>query len=187
MSNVFLLYIPPGNHEAMVHYQDTIVNRVSLERLNPFVSDNLRARLIGLFGSNPIATWGSEAGPKNRSNFERMTPGDDILIVEGERIRLIGKVAAKTESKALSQELWKALSGRESTTWELIYFIANPRELDLPFKDFCELFRYDRSYRLRGFTTVAADKLEDFYRRYDDLYSILERIQKGQPIAEKGS
>jgi hypothetical protein len=24
MSNVFLLYMPPGNHEAMVHYQDTI-------------------------------------------------------------------------------------------------------------------------------------------------------------------
>ncbi|SRR6266545_1842620 len=186
MSNVFLLYMPPGNHEAMVHYQDTIVNRVSLERLNAFISPNLRVRLKDVFGSKPIATWGSEAGPRNRSNFERMTPGDDILIVEGDRIKLIGKVAAKTESRPLSQELWKALSGKESTTWELIYFIANPRQLELPFKDFCDLFGYERSYRLRGFTTVAADKLEGFYKRYDDLYSILERIQKGQPIAEKG-
>ncbi len=24
MTNVFLLYMPPGNAEAMVHYQDTI-------------------------------------------------------------------------------------------------------------------------------------------------------------------
>ena len=186
MHNVFLLYMPPGNRDAMVHYQDTIVARVSAGRLNPFLSPNLRARLSNVFGSKPIATWGSEAGPRNRANFERMTPGDDILIVEGDRIRLIGKVAAKTESKPLSQELWKTLSGRESPTWELIYFIANPRELNLPFKDFCDLFGYERSYRLRGFTTVAADKLEGFYKRYDDLYSILERTQKGEPIAEKG-
>src|SRR5213080_4496337 len=40
--NVFLLYMPPGNREAIVHYQDTIVNRVALERVRPFVSDNLR-------------------------------------------------------------------------------------------------------------------------------------------------
>src|SRR2546423_8140368 len=71
--NVFLLYMPPGNREAIVHYQDTIVNRVALERVRPFVSDNLRARLIGLFGSNSIAVWGSEGGPRNRSNFERMS------------------------------------------------------------------------------------------------------------------
>jgi hypothetical protein len=187
MHSVFLLYMPPGNAEAMIHYQDTLVNRVSLERLSPFLSPNLRTRLKDVFGSKPIATWGSQAGPKNRSNFERMTPGDDILIVEGARIRLIGKVAGKTESRPLSQELWKALSGKKSTTWELIYFIANPRELNVPFKDFCDLFDYERSYRLRGFTSVAANKMESFYKRYDDLYSILERMQKGEPIAEKGS
>lgn len=187
MGNVFLLYMPPGNHEAMVHYQDTIVNRVPLDRLNSFLSPNLRARLRGVFGLKPIATWGSQAGSRNRSNFDRMTPGDDILIVEGKRIKLIGKVAAKTESTSLSQEPWKALSGTATPTWELIYFIANPRELDLPFKEFCDLFGYERSYRLRGFTTVAADKLKDFYKRYDDLYSILERIQKGEPVTEKGS
>jgi len=187
VSNVFLLYMPPGNRQAMVHYQDTIVNRVSPERLSRFVAPNLGARLIGLFGSNPIAVWGSEAGPRNRSNFERMSPGDDILIVEGERIRLIGKIAGKAESRSLSQELWKPLSEHESTTWELIYFIANPRELDLRFTEFCRLFGYAPTYRLRGFTSVATEKLEEFYKRYDDLYSILERLQKGQPIAEKGA
>jgi hypothetical protein len=187
VGNVFLLYMPPGNREAMVHYEDTIVKRVPLSRFSPFISDNLRNRLIGIFGPNPIAVWGSVAGSRNRSNFERMNAGDDVLIVEGERIKLIGKIAAKTENPSLSRELWKTLSGSGETTWELIYFIANARRLDVPFEEFCRLFGYEPNYRLRGFTTVAADKLEDFYRRYDDLYSILERIEKGQPIAEKGS
>ncbi|HEX6574953.1 MAG TPA: hypothetical protein VF042_08260 [Gemmatimonadaceae bacterium] len=185
MSNVFLLYMPPGNAEAMVHYQDTIKNKVPLARLAPFISGNLRARLISIFGSKPIAVWGSAAGPKNRTNFERMSEGDDILIVEGDSIRLMGKVAAKVESRELSSELWKPLKGDGTTSWELIYFIANPRELEVPFAEFCALFGYAPKYRLQGFTTVAPQRLENFYSQYDDLYSVLERIQNGQPVLRK--
>lgn len=185
MSNVFLLYMPPGNAEAMVHYQDTIKNKVALNRITPFVSTNLRSRLMSIFGNKPIAVWGSSGGPKNRSNFERMHEGDDILIVEGDSIRLMGKIAAKVESKDLSRELWHPLKGDGPASWELIYFIANPRELDVPFADFCRLFGYAKNYRLQGFTTVAPARLQTFYARYDDLYSVLERIQSGQPILEK--
>jgi hypothetical protein len=138
-----------------------------------------------VFGGNPIAVWGSEAGPRNRSAFERMGEGDDVLIVEGATIRLLGKIAAKVESPALSRELWKPLRGEGDTTWELIYFIANTRELDIPFTEFCRLLGYDTSYRLRGFTTIAADKMERFYAKYDDLYSVLVRLQQGEPVAQR--
>ena len=102
MGNVFLLYMPPGNRQAMVHCQDTIVNRVALARVTPLIPSKLQDRLIRVFGESPIAIWGSEAGPRNRANFERMSAGDDVLIVEGDTIRLIGKIAAKTENRALS-------------------------------------------------------------------------------------
>jgi len=151
MSNVFLLYMPRGNNQAMVHYQDTIRNRVSLSRLSGFISDNMRAKLASIFGTAPIAVWGSQAGDRNRSNFERMTPGDDVLIIEGDSIRLIGKIAAKVESKELSRELWKPIAGPRDLGWELIYFIANPRELDVPLTEFCRLFDYAPHFRLRGY------------------------------------
>ncbi len=185
MSNVFLLYMPPGNAEAMVHYQDTIKNRVAPARIAPHVSTNLRATLISIFGQSPVAVWGSAGGPRNRSNFERMSKGDDLLIVEGDTIKLIGKVAAKVESESLSRELWRPLKGAGDGTWELIYFIANPRELSVPFVEFCTLFGYAANYRLRGFATVDRDRLDDFYSKYDDLYSILVRIQNGQPVTKK--
>jgi hypothetical protein len=156
-----------------------------LRRILRFVPQNLRAKLTSIFGGAGVAVWGSEAGPKNRSNFERMSQGDDVVIVEGDRVRLIGMIAAKVESEDLSRELWKPISGSGSTTWQLIYFIANPRELDLPFKEFCRLFGYAESYRLRGFTTVGPDKLEQFYARYDDLYSVLVRLQKGESVWQK--
>lgn len=184
MGNAFLLYMPPGNAEAMVHYQDTVKNRVSLSRISRFVSGNLNASLIKTFGQSPIAVWGSQAGPRNRGNYERMSPGDDIVIVEGDTVRLIGKVAAKVENEALARELWKPI-GRKSAPWQLIYFIANPRELDVPFAEFRNLFGYEKTYRLQGFTSVAQARLEEFYARYDDLYSVLVKLQGGEAIAMK--
>jgi hypothetical protein len=187
MANVYLLYIPPGNAEAMVHYEDTIKHKVDLKRLSPHISIELRARLISIFGQSPIAVWGSAGGPANRNNFERMSSGDDILIVEGETIKLIGKVAGKVESAPLSRELWRPLGGRGTTSWELIYFIANPRELHVPFAELCSLLGYARNYQLRGFAPVAPQRLKEFYSKYDDLYSILVRIQRGEPVAQRAT
>ena len=169
----------------MVHYQDTIKNRVALRRIAPFISQDLRAKLMSVFGDAPIAVWGSRAGPKNRSNFASMSQGDDIVIVEGNSVRLIGKIAAKFDSEELSRQLWKPITGTGNTTWQLIYFIANPRELDLPFREFRRLFGYADNYRLHGFTAVGPDRLDQFYAKYDDLYSVLVRLQRGEAVSEK--
>ena len=185
MRNVFLIYMPPHNPEAMVHYEDTIKRKVTTNRITKFVSQDLRARLAEVFEKHPIAVWGSVAGPANRGKFDRMTEGDDLLIVEGDSIKLIGKIAAKTQNADLSRELWKPLTDGAGAPWELIYFIANPRELDVPFAEFCRLFGYAMTYRLRGLTSVSDEKAEAFFERYDDLYSILLRVKAGQPVTKK--
>lgn len=75
MRNIFLLYMPPGNAEAMVHYRDTIQNRVPMERLSRFLARDHVERLRQVFGNRPIAVWGSRNSPANRSSFERMGVG----------------------------------------------------------------------------------------------------------------
>ena len=186
MRNIFFLYIPPGNLEALVHYQDTIVSKVSPERIFKYIDHNLRTRLLQIFGNKPIAVWGSRASDANRPRFERMSPGDDILIVEGNTIKLLGKIAAKTINHDLSRELWKNIKDEESEKgWDLIYFIANPLEINLPFAAIKELFDYSSKYTLRGFGNISDDKLKQFYEQYDDLYSILQRIKMGELIEKK--
>ena len=161
MRNIFLLYMPPGNAEAMVHYQDTIRIRsrsIGLRRTSLPVSDKLQQ----VFGSRPIAVWGSRDTSANRAKFDRMDEGDEILILEGHTIRLLGRVAAKDVNPHLSRELWQNLRGGETEGWDLIYFIANPREIDLPFQTFCELLGYQPDFHLHGFTRVAEKRLETF-------------------------
>jgi hypothetical protein len=68
--------------------------------------------------------------------------------------------------------------------WNLIYFIANPREINLPFAEFCRLFGFKDNFQLRGFTSISKERLETFYAQYDDLYSILLRLKEGGRVRE---
>lgn len=184
MRNIFILYMPPGNGEAMVHYEDTIRKKVAPERIFAHADSSLRKRLEIVFGNNPIAVWGSRDGPQNRAKFDRMQPGDEVLIVEGPTVKLLGRVATKTVSAELSRELWKNLHGGATSGWDLIYFIANPLEIGVPFSVVCDLLGYTRDLQLRGFTSVAEERLKAFYSIYDDLYSIL-LAKKGGLSVEK--
>jgi hypothetical protein len=113
-----------------------------------------------------------------------MNEGDEILIVVGSTIKLLGRVACKDVNPALSKKLWMNLRGEATEGWDLIYFIANPREIELPFAKFNELFGWASNFKLRGFTSVAKDKLDRFYEKYDDLYSILLHLRDGQAIKQ---
>lgn len=184
MRNIFLVYIPPGNAEAVVHYEDTIRKKVPPEQIYRHIDGTLKERLEHIFGGRTIAVWGSNDSSANRSKFEKMQPGDDVLIIEGPIIKLLGKVAATTINPNLSNELWKPLRGGTIQRWDLIYFIANPQEIDLPFAEFCNLMGYSENYQLRGFSSVSQSNLEKFYEHHDDLYSILMRLKQAQPVYE---
>lgn len=185
MRNIFILYMAPGNYEQMVHYEDTIKNKVSQERIFRYLDQNLQNRLREVFFNKPIAIWGSEDSSANRSHFEKMQPLDDILIVEGDTIKLLGIIALKTVNTDLSRELWQNLRGGRQVVWSLIYFIANPLEIELPFSELIKLIGYKENYRLRGFTSVSNDRLKEFYSKYDDLYSILQRIKQGKTYEQR--
>jgi hypothetical protein len=184
MRNIFLLYMPPGNAEAMVHYQDTIRNKVTFARIAQHISPSLGHKLQNLFGSRAIAVWGSRDTPANRAKFDRMNEGDEILIVEGQTIKLLGRVAAKDTNPNLSRELWQNLRGGSQEGWDLVYFIANPKEIELPFSQFCGLVGWQEGLQLRGFTSIARERLKGFYEKYDDLYEILIRLKLGNKIQE---
>src|ERR1035437_7117619 len=184
MRNIFLLYMPPANAEAMVHYEDTIRKRVASARILPLASSSVTRKLGQVFGQRPIAVWGSRDTSANRAKFDRMNEGDEILIVEGQTIKLLGRVACKDVNPRLSQELWKNLRGEITAGWDLIYFIANPKEIELPFSKFKEIIGFAANFQLRGFMGAATDKLEKFYSKYDDLYSILLQLKVGQAVKE---
>jgi len=185
MRNVFLLYIPPTNHEAIVHYEDTIVGSVDQARIAPHLSRKDGDRLRRMFGDRPLKVWGSRDSNKNRSTFDKMSEGDDVLIVAGPIIKFMGKIAMKVVNQDLSRELWKPLQSKASEGWDLIYFIANPVALDVPFEEFGKRVGYAPGLQLFGFSSVDNKKLQSFYTKFGDLYSVLLRVQEGRQVFER--
>jgi hypothetical protein len=174
--------MPPGNAEAMLHYRETIEVRVPQARIAPHVSKDELREIRELFRNRNIPIWGSRDTERNRRSFESMRPGDDLLIVEGPLIRFLGKVGYKLVRPELSRELWQNLGSGSAEPWSLIYFIANPQEVNVPFSKLAALLGYQPSFQLRGLTMVSSDRLTHFYGRYGDLYSVLERLKSGRDL-----
>ena len=169
--------MPPKNPEAIIHYEDTIQKRVSLDRIKPHVSSTLATKLESIFGTDLIAVWGSNNSKANRAKFESMHEGDEVLIVKGKIIKFHGRIGDKVISAGLSPELWHDLAGGpRAQSWDLIYFIVNPMEIEVPFAEFCSLVDYKSDFQLHGFTKVSNARLTRFYQKYTDLYSIVTRL-----------
>lgn len=183
--NIFILYMPPTNPEAMRHFLDTVERGVAPAEVARFLPEPTVARLEHVFGRRPLTIWGSRDTRANRAKFDRMRPGDDILIVVGGHIRFLGFVAEKLISPQLSERIWANILQNNAEGWDLIYFIANPVEINVPWAQFCRLVGYRENYQLRGFTRVSDELLERFYARYDSAYEMLLRLNRHQPIQER--
>jgi hypothetical protein len=108
MRNISLLYMPPGNVEAMVHSQDTIRNKVAFDRIAPHISSTTARKLQQVFGPRRIAVWESRDTDANRSKFDRLKEGDEILIVEGQTIKIARPCCGKRyEPESIEKTLEK--------------------------------------------------------------------------------
>lgn len=83
MANVFLLYTPPGNAEAMVYYEDTIRRKVALSRIPPQCPFESACDPDIDLRPGPVAVWGSVGEPRNRSNYEAMTEASNLVGARG--------------------------------------------------------------------------------------------------------
>ncbi|HET8991830.1 MAG TPA: hypothetical protein VFN31_02230, partial [Candidatus Saccharimonadales bacterium] len=108
---------PAGDVDANQHYEDTIVNPVSIEKIRPYVSEQIVQHLNELYPSKRIPTWGVTPGNKgvNIGKWERLQSGDLTLFARKGRVYASGVVSLKIRNSALSQALWGNKQGTTDT------------------------------------------------------------------------
>jgi hypothetical protein len=74
----------------------------------------------------------------NETRWEKMKPGDVVLICNDGRIRFASEIAAKVRNRELARYFLKENEG--GTTWELMYFIVNEARTDVPIEKLNPLF-----------------------------------------------
>ncbi len=129
-SRKVFLVVAGGNASAERHFEDTIKRKRTLEEVRRFLPTQEIDNLERIYHRSDFIVWGAVPGPMNESRWEKMTPGDVVLIYNSGRIRFAGEIAAKVRNKELARYFWN--ENDAGSTWELMYFIVNEERTDVP-------------------------------------------------------
>jgi len=108
-SRKVFLVVAGGNPAAERHFEDTIQRKRSLEEVRRFLPSREIENLERIYHGSNFIVWGAVPGPMNESRWEKMAPGDVVLIYNNGRIRFAGEIAAKARNRELA-----VISGRKT-------------------------------------------------------------------------
>lgn len=176
---VFLV-VAGGNPSAERHFEDTIQRKRTLQEVRGFLPSQEIENLEKIYHGSNFIVWGAVPGPMNESRWEKMAPGDVVLIYNSGRIRFAGEIAAKVRNKDLARHFWK--ENDAGTTWEFMYFIVNEERTDVPIEKLNPLFGYQSNYRPQGFSMINEAAVSNFAENYGDILGVLKTLERGEEL-----
>lgn len=180
ISRKVFLVVAGGNASAQRHFEDTIQRKRNLEEVRRFLPPKEIENLEKIYHGSDFIVWGAVPGPMNEQHWEKMSPGDVVLIYNDGRIRFAGEIAAKVRNKELARYFWR--EDDAGSTWELMYFIVNEEETDVPIQKLNPLFGYEVHYRPRGFSRINDGAVLHVSQDYGDILGVLKTLERGEEL-----
>lgn len=181
-SRKVFLVVAGGNPAAQRHFEDTIQRKRNLEEVRRFLPSREIENLEQIYHGSDFIVWGAVAGPMNESRWEKMAPGDVVLIYNSGHIRFAGEIAAKGRNVELARYFWK--ENETGSTWELIYFIVNEERTNVPIEKLNPLFGYQPHYHPQGFSMISEAAVSSFAQNYGDILGVLKTLERGEELIQ---
>jgi len=163
MSRIILQ--PSGNRDAREHYVDTIANRVDLNRLQPFLTQQEFQELLNIYPTVSCHIWGVTPGGNNITKWNRIERGDVTLFSRDGRIYASGVTTFKLHNQPLAASLWNYNGDGE--TWEYIYFLEEINNLNIPYINFNRSVGYADNYVIQGFNVLNEEQSLRVFQDFD--------------------
>lgn len=179
-SRKIFLVVAGGNPSAERHFEDTIQRKRTLNEVRRFLPAQEIDNLEKIYHGSNFIVWGAVPGPMNEVRWDKMSPGDVVLIYNGGRIRFAGEIAAKVRNRDLARYFWR--EDDAGSTWELMYFIVNEERTDVPVEKLNPLFGYQPNYRPQGFSMVNEEAVSKFAENYGDILGVLKTLERGEEL-----
>src|ERR1700736_6261586 len=180
LSRKVFLVVAGGNPAAERHFEDTIQRKRTVEEVRRLLPSKEIENLERIYHSSNFIVWGAVPGPMNESRWEKMMPGDVVLIYNNGRIRFAGEIAAKVRNAELGRYFWR--ENDAGGTWDLMYFIVNEERTDVPIEKLNPLFGYQTNYRPQGFSMINDAAISNFAQNYGDILGVLKTLEKGEEL-----
>jgi hypothetical protein len=179
-SRKVFLVVAGGNASAERHFEDTIQRKRTLDEVRKFLPSREVENLEKIYHGSNFIVWGAVPGPMNETRWEKMAPGDVVLIYNSGRIRFAGEIAAKVRNRDLARYFWH--EDDAGSTWELMYFIVNEERTNVPIEKLNPLFSYQAQYRPQGFSMINEAAVSNFARNYGDILGVLKTLERGEEL-----
>lgn len=177
--NVFFV-VAGGSLAAERNFERTIQRKRTLGEVRQFLPAQQIENLEKIYHGSDFIAWGSVPGPMNESRWERMRPGDVVLIYNNGRIRFAGEIAAKVRNRELARYFWK--EDDTGATWELMYFIVNEERTDVDIGKLNPLFGYQSRYHPQGLSMINEAAVSNFAENYGDILGVLKTLERGEEL-----
>jgi hypothetical protein len=179
-SRKIFLVVAGGNPSAQRHFEDTIQRKRTLEEVREFLPAQEIKNLEKIYHGSSFIVWGAVPGPMNESRWEKMNPGDVVLVYNNGCIRFAGEIAAKVRNRELSRYFWQ--ENEAGSTWELMYFIVNEERTNVPIEKINPFFGYQAHYRPQGFSMINEAAVSAFAQNYGDILGVLKTLERGEEL-----
>lgn len=162
-----------GQKEAREHLEVSIINPFPTSWFDDYLdlaeADDLKSLL-----PNPdyAYAWGAVPGPRNVPMWNDMADGDIVLTVYDNRYHFISTVLAKLHAPALASRIWGV--DDEGKTWEYMYLLSQPREVDVGVFDEPVVSYLSKGYR--GFTQISEEKLDRIQNEFGSIDGFAEGV-----------
>jgi hypothetical protein len=179
-SRQVFIVVAGGNPAAERHFKDTIERKRTLTEVREFLPTREIENLERIYHSSDFIVWGAVPGPMNEVRWQKMMPGDVVLIYNRGSICFAGEIAAKVRNRDLAHYFWK--EDETGSTWELMYFIVNEETTNVPIEKLNPLFGYQPNYRPQGFSTINETAVSTFAQNYGDILGVLKTLERGEEL-----
>jgi len=163
MSKIILQ--PSGNKHAKEHYSDTILNPVSLDRIEQYIDEIDFENLTQIYPAGKAMVWGVTPSGNNITKWNKIESGDITLFSKEGAIFSSGVTTYKLHSKSLAEYLWKFDS--KGQTWEYIYFIEEVKKHNIPYLDFNRAVGYAENNIIQGFNVLKPKQSSSVLKAFD--------------------
>jgi hypothetical protein len=169
-----LIIQPAGALDARKHYEDTVLNPVSLDRIRGFINQETAETLLNLYKGHEMPVWGFTPAGSNETKWKRIESGDVALFLRKSVAYASATISFKIQSHDLAAELWGY--DENGLTWEYIYFLDEVQNQHIEYVDLNKLLGYSTNNNFQQSLVLDEDKSEPVITQILYLWYLRPRI-----------
>lgn len=153
----FVALQPATSPKARDNVKRTLKKPTKLAYLRKFLDEDEFEKLKKIYPDGKVFVWGVKV--ERYPQWEKIIAGVTLVLFrQGDRVACGAIVTHKLWNEELAEYLWG--EDDDGELWSLIYFVTNPKPLDIPASDASKAAGLNPSWNWQGFVVISSPEAD---------------------------